>query len=116
MPTPHHTSTPDNAPQSPAPAVAPQATRSVAAVPPPRHWRWATPLALLAVLAGCAAPRYTVDDGRAVNPKLLQQIEQYGLGERALRPAIARSAQLQDPDCDRQWELPISVTSSQDWQ
>lgn len=96
------------------PATAPQATLS-AATPPLRRWRWAAPLALAVVLAGCAAPRYTVDDGRPVNPELLHKIELYGLGERTLRPAIARSAQLQDPDCDRQWELPISVTSSQDW-
>lgn len=73
-------------------------------------------MALVTVLVGCAAPRYTVDDGRPVNQELLRKIEQYGMGERALRPAIARSAQLQDPDCNRQWELPISVTSSQDWQ
>ena len=36
-------------------------------------------------------------------------------GEQALRPAIARSAALGDKDCDRQWELPMSVMSSQGW-
>jgi hypothetical protein len=75
-------------------------------------------LALLAVtllLGGCAAPKFTVDDGRAVNPALLAHIGLYGQGEQALRPAIVRSASLRDKDCDRQWELPISVMSSQGW-
>jgi hypothetical protein len=69
--------------------------------------------ALLA--AGCAAPKYTVDDGRAVNAELLANIQLYGQGEQALRPAIARSATLRDPDCDRQWDLPVSVATSQGW-
>lgn len=67
------------------------------------------------LLGGCAAPKFTVDDGRAVNPELLANIGLYGQGEQALRPAIARSAALNDPDCDRQWELPFSVMSSQGW-
>lgn len=67
------------------------------------------------LLVGCAAPKYTIDDGRAVNPELLRSLSLFGKGERALRPAIARSAALKDPDCDRQWELPISVSSSQTW-
>jgi hypothetical protein len=71
--------------------------------------------ALTALLAGCAGPRYTVDDGRKVDEVLLGQIRDYGTGERALRPAIARSAALQDPDCDKQWELPFSVATSADW-
>ena len=33
--------------------------------------------AALALLAGCAGPKYTVDDGRAVNPVLLEQIADY---------------------------------------
>lgn len=77
-------------------------------------WAWVIgPLVL--GLAGCAAPRYTVDDGRAVDPVLLQRLQSHGLGERQLRPAIARSADLKDIDCDRQWELPFSVASSQGW-
>lgn len=77
---------------------------------------WALILGSLSLgLAGCAAPRYTVDDGRAVDPVLLQRLQSHGLGERQLRPAIARSADLKDPDCDRQWELPFSVASSQGW-
>ncbi|MEK8025264.1 hypothetical protein [Pseudaquabacterium rugosum] len=71
--------------------------------------------ALAELLAGCAGPRYTVDDGRKVDEVLLGQIRDYGTGERALRPAIARSAALQDPDCDKQWELPFSVATSADW-
>lgn len=72
-------------------------------------------LCAAALLAGCAAPRYTVDDGRPVNPALLKNMRLYGEGEQNLRPAIARSAALKDKDCDRQWDLPISVATSQGW-
>jgi uncharacterized protein (DUF1810 family) len=65
-----------------------------------------------AVLAGCSIPKYTVDDGRQVNEELLKNIRTYGAGELALRPAIYRTAQLNDPGCDKQWELPVSVASS----
>lgn len=78
----------------------------------PRH---AALLATALLLGGCAAPKFTVDDGRPVNPQLLANIGLYGQGEQTLRPAIVRSAALQDKDCDRQWELPISVMSSQGW-
>ena len=71
--------------------------------------------AALALLAGCAGPKYTVDDGRAVNPVLLEQIGLYGKGEQVLRPAIRRSAELNDPECDRQWELPFALASSKGW-
>lgn len=68
----------------------------------------------LAFLGGCATgPRYTVDDGRRVDEAVLKPIRQYVAGERALRPAIARSAALEDADCDRQWELPFALASSQ---
>jgi hypothetical protein len=70
---------------------------------------------LVSLLAACAAPKYTVDDGRKVNETLLGHISSYGDGERALRPAISRSAALQDAECDTQWELPFSVTSSAAW-
>lgn len=72
-------------------------------------------LAAMALLAGCAGPKYTIDDGRAVNQALLEQIDLYGKGEQLLRPAIRRSAQLQDRDCDRQWELPFALASSKGW-
>lgn len=81
-------------------------------------WRVARALAGLAgglVLAGCAGTKYTVDDGRQVNEALLGQIQRYGQVERTVRPAIQRSAALQDRDCDKQWELPFTVTSSQAW-
>lgn len=67
------------------------------------------------LLAACAAPKYTVDDGRKVNEVLLGNIRTFGAGEQALRPAIARSAALNDPACDTQWELPFSVATSYDW-
>jgi hypothetical protein len=76
--------------------------------------RWIFTLLVISLLAACAAPQYTVDDGRAVNEELLGHIRTYGAGEKALRPAIARSAELQDPDCDTQWELPFSVATSYD--
>lgn len=87
------------------------------AVPPrsPRRRPLALALLTAALLGGCAAPKFTVDDGRAVDPTLLANIRLFGQGEQAMRPAIARSARLQDPDCDRQWELPIAVATSQGW-
>jgi len=69
----------------------------------------------LLALAGCAAPRYTVDDGRKVDEVLLTQIRAYGEGERLLRPAITRSARLHDKECDKQWELPFSLATSEGW-
>jgi hypothetical protein len=69
-------------------------------------------LLLVSLLAACAGPKYTVDDGRKVNEVLLADIRSYGEGERTLRPAIERAARLKDADCDTQWELPFSVESS----
>jgi len=78
--------------------------------------RWGGLLVVCALLlGGCASAPYTVDDGRKVNEALLGQIRAYGQGELAVRPAIARSAALKDPDCDKQWELPFSVASSEAW-
>lgn len=83
----------------------------------PRLW-WMGLLALAAMslLQGCAGPKYTVDDGRPVNEQLLLNLRTYGEGERALRPAIVRAAALRDPDCDRQWELPFAVATSDGWE
>lgn len=68
------------------------------------------------LLGGCAStPGYTVDDGRKVNETLLRNLREFGAGERALRPAIVRSSRLVDKACDKQWELPFSLSSSQDW-
>ncbi len=72
-------------------------------------------LLLAALLSACAGPKYTVDDGRKVDEALLAGMRAYGAGERLLRPAIARSAQLKDKDCDKQWELPFAVATSQGW-
>ncbi|MCK6388299.1 MAG: PDZ domain-containing protein [Zoogloea sp.] len=74
-------------------------------------------MALASLLLGaCSTVQYTVDDGRKVNETLLANLRALGHGERALRPAIARSAALNDPDCSRQWELPISVATSFEWE
>ncbi len=67
------------------------------------------------LLGGCGGMKYTVDDGRKVNETLLGNLRALGHGERALRPAIVRSAGLKDPDCSHQWELPISVATSYEW-
>ncbi len=80
-----------------------------------RPTAWAVPLVSL-FLGACSTVQYTVDDGRKVNETLLANLRALGHGERALRPAIARSAALNDPDCSRQWELPISVATSFEWE
>ena len=76
--------------------------------------RWILVVFCIALLAACAGPKYTVDDGRKVNEELLGNIRNYGAGEKVLRPAIVRSAALKDSQCDTQWELPFSVASSYD--
>lgn len=75
--------------------------------------RWCLLLGVCALLGACAAPKYTVDDGRKVDEALLGRISAYGQGEQALRPAIVRTSALKDPECDKQWELPFAVASSQ---
>lgn len=77
--------------------------------------RWVFLFFIAVFLTGCAAPKYTTDDGRRVNETLLGHIKTFGAGERALRPAIVRSAALQDATCDTQWDLPFSVASSDGW-
>lgn len=79
--------------------------------------RLAVLFVLLATLfiSGCSTMKYTVDDGRKVNETLLANLRLMGHGERALRPAIVRSAALKDPGCSRQWELPFSVATSYEW-
>lgn len=71
-------------------------------------------LALITV--ACSTVKYTVDDGRKVNETLLANLRLLGHGERALRPAIVRSAALQDPECSQQWEVPFSVATSYEWE
>ncbi len=68
-------------------------------------------LIALASLTGCAT-HYTVDDGRKVDEKLLQQIRTYAGGLQAIRPAIVRSADLHDKDCSTQWELPFETATT----
>src|SRR6218665_1534277 len=72
-------------------------------------------LSVCLLLAACSGPKYTVDDGRKVDEALLAGIRAYGSGEQTIRPAIARSAALKDPDCDKQWELPFAVATSYGW-
>ena len=70
---------------------------------------------VIGLLTACAGPKYTVDDGRKVNEELLSNIRTFGSAESALRTAIVRSAELKDKDCDKQWELPFSVATSDEW-
>jgi hypothetical protein len=58
-----------------------------------RMFHFSKLLIAAAVLTGCSAPKYTIDDGRQVNEELLKNIRTYGAGELALRPAIYRTAQ-----------------------
>ncbi|MGZ5199927.1 MAG: hypothetical protein ACXWC4_09170 [Telluria sp.] len=66
---------------------------------------------LFAGLAGCATS-LTVDDGRQLNPKLLSDIKAYADAAKAIRPAIVRSAAVNDIGCDTQYELPFDVMTS----
>ena len=66
-------------------------------------------------LFGCSSIQYTVDDGRKVDEKLLANIRAYADGQRMIVPAIVRSAALNDPECDTQWELPFAVATSYEW-
>jgi len=83
--------------------------------PPSSRWHRVGALIAALVLGGCASTDYTVDDGRTVNETLVQNIRRYGRMEQVVRPAIERSAALQDKECTKQWELPFSVASSQSW-
>lgn len=69
---------------------------------------------LSVMITGCGGPKYTIDDGRKVDEKLLANIRTLGNGAQAIRPAITKSAALQDKDCDTQWELPFDVATSYD--
>lgn len=66
------------------------------------------------ILTGCAGPKFTVDDGSEVDEKLLSSIRLYGKAHQAVRPAIIKTAELKDKDCDKQWELPFAVADSYD--
>ena len=73
-------------------------------------------LLLCSLLAACAGPKFTVDDGRKVDEALLASIRAYGSGEQLIRPAIVRSAALKDKECDPQWELPFAVATAYGWE
>lgn len=64
------------------------------------------------LIGGCSTARYTVDDGRVIDPQVLTNIQAFGDAEQAIRPAIVRSARVLDAQCDKQWELPFSVATS----
>lgn len=74
--------------------------------------RCALPLALAMTLTGCGSAKLLVDDGRALDGKMLAEVRTYGVATASLRPAVVRSGALADPGCDTQYELPFEATSS----
>lgn len=96
------------------PAYAGMTTYSVFPKAPLRIFLHASLAVLLLVLAGCGGVKYTVDDGRQVDEKLLSNIRALGNGEQAIRPALLQSVSLRDKECDTQWELPFAVATSYD--
>ena len=68
-------------------------------------------LVCLAGATGCAS-RLTVDDGRRLDSRMLSNMRTYGAALKALRPAIVRSAELDDVDCNKQYELPFDALTS----
>jgi hypothetical protein len=66
---------------------------------------------LVAALGGCAT-RLTVDDGRALDPRLVADVRDYGAAAAVLRPAIVRSAAVSSAGCATQYELPFDVMTS----
>ena len=79
-----------------------------------RIFLYASLATMLLVLSGCGGTKYTVDDGRQVDEKLLANIRALGNGEQAIRPALLQTVSLKDKECDTQWELPFAVATSYD--
>jgi hypothetical protein len=67
--------------------------------------------AFLTVVGGCSTGP-TVDDGRALDARLVSDIRAYGEAAKVIRPAIVRSAAVNDLGCDTQYELPFDVMTS----
>lgn len=80
------------------------------------RWGWIVAMLVVLLLGGCASSGPVLDDGRPIDPDLLASFQLYGQGERALRPALARAAQvagMPKQECDRQWELPFAVATAE---
>jgi hypothetical protein len=71
-----------------------------------------TAACFLVFLAGCAANKLTVDDGRPLNSQLVSNMQDFGEAAVAVRPAIVRSAAMADSGCDNQYELPFDVMTT----
>jgi hypothetical protein len=67
--------------------------------------------AVMVCLTGCASSP-VVDDGRDINEQFMFDMTAYAAAAVALRPAIVRSASLNDSDCDTQYELPFEAITS----
>jgi hypothetical protein len=78
--------------------------------------RWVLLCWIGSLMTGCAGTGPVADDGRAIDDNLLASYRLYGQGERALRPALQRAAQLRDAECDKQWELPFTVATAQGYE
>jgi hypothetical protein len=84
-------------------------------ISPTRHWRFCAATAVTVVtllLSACSTPKYTVDDGRQIDPVLLGNLNAYKTGQAMLRSAASRASALRDPECDKQWQYPIVFASS----
>ncbi|NEX60703.1 hypothetical protein [Noviherbaspirillum galbum] len=79
---------------------------------PSPPWRRLLLASAALLLAACSAPKYTVDDGRQIDPVLLRNLNAYKTGHAALRNAAIRSSALRDAECDKQWEFPVVFASS----
>lgn len=77
-----------------------------------RFSRSALSLALALTLTGCGSAKLLVDDGRALDAKMLADVRTYGAATASLRPAVVRAGALAGPRCDTQYELPFDATSS----
>ena len=66
---------------------------------------------VICCLTGCATSP-VVDDGRDINEQFMFDMTAYAAAAAALRPAIVRSASLNDSDCDTQYELPFEAITS----
>jgi hypothetical protein len=73
-------------------------------------------LGVCLLLGGCASAPKEIDDGRVLDPNLVASFQLYGQGERALRPALVRAAEVaknKAVECDKQFELPFAVATAE---
>lgn len=69
-------------------------------------------IGLALLMTGCAATKFTVDDGSPVDEKLLSDIRTYDRAEKLIRPTIKQTTSRQFEDCSTDYDLPFGVASS----